>query len=67
MDGEDDPELVKEIEFARRNLGQFTRKTSEAYENTKPTKANDQKKKLIDLLIKVSRLDGLPFIRTHDN
>lgn len=54
-DEEEDPELVKEIQFARRNLGQFTRKVSDKYEDTRPIRVDEQKKKLIDLLMKVGR------------
>ena len=32
VEGEEDPELLEEIAEARKNLGQFTRKTSPEYE-----------------------------------
>ena len=59
--GEEDPELVKEIEQARLNLGQYTRKTSETYENQRPAREEEQKQKLIELLLSVMRVVGGQF------
>ena len=42
-DGEEDPELLEEIAEARKNLGQFTRKTSPEYEpEGPPARAEEQ-------------------------
>ena len=52
-DGEEDPDLVREIESARTELGQFTRKTSDEFENLEPVKVEEQSTRLIQLLLKV--------------
>ena len=52
-EGEEDPELLKEIAAARKNLGQFTRKTSEQYEPEAPVRAEQVRERLVGLLATV--------------
>jgi hypothetical protein len=53
-EGEEDPELVEEIRVARQNLGRYTRKISQEYEEESAVRMEDLRQSLISLLNVVS-------------
>ena len=55
-EGEEDPELVEEIKIARENLGRYTRKISQEYEEESAIRMEDLRQSLISLLNVVSRI-----------
>ena len=59
-EGEEDPDLLEEIAEARKNLGQFIRKTSPEYEpeGAPPARAEQQRARLVGLLGTVQREKG---------
>ena len=67
-EGEEDPELVEEIKVARENLGRYTRKISQEYEEESAVRMEDLRQSLISLLNVVNYItDQLEITQSLNN